>query len=229
MKRKRLIILLSISAALVLLILFLLLEALLFLASRAPDFYRRPLPWNPAEAAQLSDRFLQKSTLLAGDMRRPGAWHQVFTESEINAWLAVDFPKNYPHALPPGLSEPRVKIETDSLRVAAKARKGLLSGVVTAEVAVHLTEENTVVVVIRKLGLGLLPMPLRPAIERLKELATEAGWEIREMQKDGAPTFVITLPPHRDQKGHIVKLQILRLVDGRVELGGTVSKAGRPD
>lgn len=226
MKRKRIFVFLGVSLGLVLLVLFFLLETVLFLASRAPDFYREPLPWDPTEAAQLSDRFLQKSTLLASDVHRPGTWHQVFTESEINAWLAVDLPKNYPHALPPGVSQPRVKFETDMLRVAAKARRGLLSGVLTAEVAVHLTEESTVVVVLRKVSLGVLPIPLRPVIERLKELATEAGWEIREMQKDGAPTFIITLPPHRDQKGQVMKLQLLRLVDGQVELGGTVSKAG---
>ncbi len=199
-------------------------QILLMLASRAPDFYLEKVQIDPAEASQMSDQLLQKTTALATQVQRPGRWFQVFTEDEINAWLAVDLPKNHRDLLPPELSDPRVKLEPDTVRIAVKARHGLLSGILTIDIHVQSPEDNTVFLSFRRVSLGALPLPFRPMIERLKNFAAHAGWEMREMQKDGVPTFVIRIPPIPDEKGQIRELTWLRIADGRVELSGMVRK-----
>lgn len=199
-------------------------QILLILASRAPDFYLEKVQLDPVQASQMSDQLLQKTTALAGQVQHPGRWYQVFTEDEINAWLAVDLPKNHRHLLPPELSDPRIKLESDTVRIAVKARHGLLSGILTIDIHVQSPEENTIVLSFRRVSLGALPLPFRPMIERLKNFAAQAGWEIREMQKDGLPTFVIRIPPVADEKGQIRELTWLRIADGRVELSGMVRK-----
>lgn len=199
-------------------------QILLILASRAPDFYLEKVQIDPVQASRMSDQLLQKTTALAGQVQHPGRWYQVFTEDEINAWLAVDLPKNHHDLLPPELSDPRIKLDPDTVRIAVKARQGLLSGILSIDLHVQSPEDNTVVVVFRRVSLGALPLPVRPLIERLKNFAATAGWEIREMQKDGAPTFVIRIPPMPDEKGQIRELTWLHIVDGRVELSGMVRK-----
>lgn len=224
MRWKRWLVLSGLVLAGLVVLFFLVFEVLLILASQAPDFYQAKIELDSAQALRMSDQFLQKTTALSSEVQRPGTWFERFTEDEINAWLAVDLPKNHPQALPEGFSDPRVKIDQDRLRFAMRARHGLLSGIVNAEIGVYLTEPNTLVVVIHKLAMGALPLPLQPVIERLKKLAAEAGWEVREMQKDGAPSFVITIPAHSDGKGQLFELKMLHLVEGAVELSGAVRK-----
>ncbi|MFZ4731657.1 MAG: hypothetical protein ACOYK7_03860, partial [Pirellulales bacterium] len=51
---------------------------------------------DPAASARLAGRLISKVSALHSAASRPGRWEGVFTEDEVNAWLATDLPRNHP-------------------------------------------------------------------------------------------------------------------------------------
>lgn len=198
------------------------LGVLWLLASRTPEFYEKKLPIDREVAKKASDEFLQKTSLLASDLKREGTWYLKITEEEINGWLAVDLPKNHAQSLPRGVSDPRIEINDGTVRVAARVRHGILSGVAHIELQVYSTETNTVTVVVRRAALGSLPLPLQDLIENLKKIATQIQWDVRQMQSAGLPTLVITIPKTLDEKGRELEVTNIHISEGQVELSGRV-------
>ena len=198
------------------------LGVLWLLASRTPEFYQKKIPIDREVAKRASDEFLQKTSLLASDLKREGTWYLKITEEEVNGWLAVDLPNNHAQSLPRGVSDPRIEINDDVIRVAARVRRGLLSGVAHLELQVYSTETNTVTVVVRRAALGSLPLPLQDLIENLKKVATQVQWDVRQMQSEGSPTLVITIPKTLDEKGRELEVTNIHVSKGQVELSGKV-------
>ena len=192
------------------------------LATRTPDFYVKKFPLDQAVAKKASDQFLQKTSLFASDLKREGTWYLKVTEEEINGWLATDLPRNHPQSLPDGVSDPRIEISDDVIRVAAKVRYGLVSGVAYIELKVYCSETNTVTVTVRRAALGALPLPLQGFIEQLKGIAVQADWDVRQMQSGGLPTLVISIPRALDNKGREFELANVHVSQGQVELSGKV-------
>lgn len=198
---------------------------LCFLAARTPEFYIRKLPVDQVAAEKGSDQFLQKTSLFASDLKREGTWYLKVTEEEINGWLATDLPRNHAHSLPPGVSDPRVEIADDVIRIAAKMKSGILSGVAHAELKIYSPETNTIIVVIRRAAIGALPLPLQKFVESLKTIAARADWDVRQMQSGGSPTLVITIPNSLDEKGRELELTNIYISKGQVELSGKVKSS----
>lgn len=198
-----------------------------FCASYSPDFYGRRLQLNPSQAAQHSDAFLQKTALIADEVKRPGTWQITFREEEINGWLAVDLPQNHPSLLPPELSEPRVEIDDNVLRLAIRIRHGLLSGVAWVESYIYTGESNTVVVVIRRANLGVLPLPTQPVLDGVKALADDFGWEVQQTETDGRPTLRITIPETIDHDNGKFELHSVILTKGQLEISAKITP-GQP-
>ncbi|MGQ9504195.1 MAG: hypothetical protein ACUVQG_05165 [Thermogutta sp.] len=195
---------------------------LYLLASRAPAFYIKKLPLDQIAAKKASDQFLQKTSMFASDLKREGTWYLKVTEEEINGWLATDLPRNHAQSLPPGMSDPRIEIADDVIRIAAKMKYGILSGVAHAELKIYSAETNTIIVVIRRAAIGVLPLPLQKFVESLETIAARADWNVRQMQSGGSPTLVIIIPNALDEKGRELELTNIYISEGQVELSGKV-------
>src|SRR4051812_46783953 len=73
-----------------------------YMASRqVPAFYSEALHQAPDKAAAESDTLLANASALMNTARKPGQWEATFTADQINGWLTVDVPKNFPNLLPP--------------------------------------------------------------------------------------------------------------------------------
>ena len=85
--------------------------ALAVAAAYQPEFYRTRLPpggplagREPAAAAiaaeQAARRLVTRGSALHAALREVGRWEGVFSEREINAFLAIDLPRNHAAVLP---------------------------------------------------------------------------------------------------------------------------------
>jgi hypothetical protein len=167
----------------------------IYLAScQAPEFYRQALAQDPANAKQGSDAMLHQAAALASNLRRSGQWHALFTAEQINGWLAVDVPKNYPKLFPSYIGEPRVGIENNQAQLAFTWHKAGLAAVVSLEAEIFLRETNIVAIRICRARAGLLPLPLAGFIADLTTAGHEAGLQIEEQQIDGDPVLLLTIP-----------------------------------
>ena len=72
-----------------------------------------------ADLERLAGRMMTKAASLHAAMRQDGAWEALISEGEINAWLALDLPRNHATLLPSGLSDPRVCLQPRRAQVEA--------------------------------------------------------------------------------------------------------------
>lgn len=194
-------------------------------AQHVPDFYREALTAEPGMQQKDSDRMLQRATSLHNSVKRQGTWQGEFTAAEVNGWLATDLPQNYPHLLPRGFRDPRVKIEPDGITVACLIERGGLRCVVSLEVDVYLDAPNVVAMRVRKARAGAIPWPLDRVLEAASEAARRADLRVRWRQAGGDPVALISLPPVEGGHGKTIRIEKIRLDNGTIRVSGATEQA----
>src|SRR5436305_1729532 len=97
----------------------------LFQASRRPPaFYQQAIAAPPANLSEEGERFERTALDLHNQLQHFGRWEACLTQEQVNGWLAIDLPTKFPHALPSGVSEPRIAIEDGKLRIALHYQRG---------------------------------------------------------------------------------------------------------
>src|SRR5262245_59115575 len=92
-------------------------------SQQVPPFYERALA-TAATDPDRGDRFERQALALHKQVRHAGHWEARFSEDEINGWLAAALPDKFPQALASGISDPRVAIEGEVLRLALRYQRG---------------------------------------------------------------------------------------------------------
>ncbi len=200
---------------------------LLLVAWRAsqtvPEFYTRALQADPAEQRKASDTMLQKSTLLVSDVRKSGRWEALFTEEEINGWLAVDLKENHAGALPAAVADPRVVIAPGQLQLAFRTQRGSLQTVLSVAIDAYLAQPGVVALRVRSARAGNLPLPLAGVLDQIGNLGNQQGFLVQWQPAEGAPVALIHIEPVV-QGNKVVIIDTLELTDHEIYLGGTTAK-----
>ncbi len=218
-------------AAIVLVALIATAALVLFLLYRAtqhePEFYVRALKAEPAKQAEAGDQLEKRVVNLRNEVRRDGDWEVVFTDEQINGWLATDLPEKFPDALPPEVSDPRVAIEPDTAQVACRYRDGSFTTVVSLAVEMHLTgRPNELAVRIRRARAGSLPVPISNWLDQVTEAALESGIPLRWEKKDGDPVAIVEIPfEHTEVRNRLLRVETIQLREGELYLAGRTQRA----
>ena len=96
-----------------------------------PTYYRDifKLPQDQREVK--AKHFVAQSLQLRNDICNEPTWEAVFSDQEVNAWLAEDLVTHFADQLPPEVHDPRVLFETDRVILAFQLEKGSLQSVIT--------------------------------------------------------------------------------------------------
>jgi len=191
-------------------------------SQRVPEFYRRALAAPPTAQSEGGQRFEQHALALHNQLHHAGRWEVRFAQDEINGWLASDLPAKFPRALPPGVSEPRIAIDRNAVRLAVHYQRSGVDTVVSLAGQAYLTDQpNEVAIHIDQARAGLLPVPLGKFVQEITERAARAGVPLRWTEAHGAPVALIRVPLALDdvQRRQFV-LEQLRLGDGELVVAG---------
>lgn len=173
-------------------------------------------------AAAVVDRDARRLVTTVAGLRaaagQPGPWGVAVQEREINAWLAVDLPRNHAAALPAGWSEPRIRLEPGRIRVAARTMVGPFSAPVTCDVEVRLRAVNQLECAIAAARLGAIPLPSGPFVHRLAALIGRLGFVTEPRRLDGRPVVVVSLG------GRGVALEGLSVDSGELVVAGSTEQ-----
>jgi hypothetical protein len=201
---------------------------------QVPQFYAASVPpeLSPPEQeeqARLGDEFEREVLELHNDTGREGQWQAVFSDREVNAWLAVDLVQNHPRALPPDLIDPRVRIGADRLQVACRYQGERLETVVSIEADAYLTDKpNQLAVRICGFRAGVIPLPLKQLMDRVTDAARKGGVQLVWSQQDGDPVALLQVPAeHQQFPGRELCLETLELRDGEIFLAGRTVRASK--
>jgi hypothetical protein len=109
-----------------------------------PSYYRDivSLPHDQSEAK--AKHFVAQSLQLRNDICNEPTWEAVFSDQEVNAWLAEDLVTHFADQLPPEVHDPRMLFEPDRVILAFQLEKGGVQSVITVVARPRVPAANTV-------------------------------------------------------------------------------------
>jgi len=149
-------------------------------------------------------------------------WGHRFTDSEINSYLAEHFVQSHlnEHVLPEGISEPRLVIESDKIRVAFRYGAGLWSTVVSIDLCVWLVKGEPNVVALKLVGFhaGALPISAQSLLESITKTCQDNGIGVDWYRDGGAPVAVLRFQV--EQPHPTLELETIKLEPGAIHIEG---------
>ena len=167
-------------------------------------------------------RLVTKGAALHAALGRAGPWGAAVSDTELNAWLATDLPRNHPQLLPRSLSAPRVWFRKHHVELTVRAGSGLLSAVVWCDLEVTLRGVNQLGIVIEKAAIGALPLPAAPVLAELGRRLAALGCVTELRPRDGRMVLVVYIPATLGGGPHW-RLESLRIDAGEAVLAGTTN------
>jgi len=190
-----------------------------------PDFYTQELAVAPETQESDSDLMLKQATTLHNELHRRCQWKEVITAKAINAWLAVDLPKNHPELLPPGMHDPRVRIGPEGITTACRLDYRTFHGVISLQVSAFVESANVIGLRVHKARLGAVPWSLDPVLKGISDAARQNNVHIVWRQIDGDPVALLTLTPVNGGHKNVVHIDTISLEEGQLVVAGTTEVA----
>lgn len=192
-----------------------------------PAFYpeARQLDRNDGEVRRLSKQFTQTVMQFTDELRNEETFEGVFSEEQINAWLADEWERKYRQLLPAGFSRPRLRLAEEGAQAACQVEVGPLNVVANGAVRVFATEDDRLAIAIDALRVGRVPLPatdlLEPMVSRLQRDRRGVEWR----QVDGVDVLVMDpfdLADDDDRKRSPTerRLQVVELRQGELRIKG---------
>jgi hypothetical protein len=205
--------------------------ALAAAVTATPEFYRVRLPVGgpldgrdpgaaAAAAEQAARRLVTRGSSLQAAFLEVGTWEGVFSEREINAFFALDLPRNHAALLPDWCREPRVEFLPGRLRLGMRAGRGLLSATLWIEAEMTLQGANQLRLTPTGVRLGILPLPAGPLLGALAHRLERAG-AVTEIRRGGARSVLVVYIPSTYEAGGVSHwLEAIRLAAGELAVAG---------
>jgi hypothetical protein len=161
-----------------------------------PAFYLRAAMPPGKERQRLADACTNEFTnqLLDGVFNKR-TWEGRFTPEQINSYFAEDFLTKHTleNPLPSGISEPRLSLAEDRIRLGFRYGTGLWSTVVSLDLRVWLVvkEPNVVALEFESVHAGALPISAQSILERVTAVAQQQNIEVNWYRRVGHPVVLL--------------------------------------
>jgi hypothetical protein len=192
------------------------------LVRHEPAFYVRAAQPAGAARKKQSNDFYTQFCALKSNMDATREWAAQFTEDQVNSYLQEGFRTSGVEELmlPDGISDPRVAIEADRLRLGFRYGSGLWSTVVTIDLRVWVAkgEPNVVGLELQGMQAGALPISAQSLLEHVSEAARRQNVEVTWYRYDGNPVALLRFQSRRSRA--TVQLQQLELQPGKLMIQG---------
>ena len=183
-----------------------------------PRFYRAMVRVPRAQVQAEAKSFVAHSLQLRNDIVNEPTWEAVFTDQEVNAWLAEDLVTHFADVLPPEVHEPRIVFDVDRVTLAFRLDQGPVRSVIWVVARARVPEENVLALTLEKIRAGVLPVPAEKILERITRHAWSQGLDLRWERDGDLPMAIIRYTPHGERDD--VVLERLQIGGGRIRLAG---------
>lgn len=187
-----------------------------------PTFYARVTVAEGDHRQKLSKAFYVEVLGLIDGIVNKRQWYAAFTEEQINSYFEEDFLQAPPEArfLPDSISEPRIALLPDKVRLAFRYSVGPWSSIVSLDLRVWLTpkEPNVVALELQGLHAGSLPFSTQSLLNAIDEVARQQHLRIIWYRHEGNPVALMRF--QSNQYRQTFQLQRLELREGVLVVGG---------
>jgi hypothetical protein len=207
--------------------------AVALLARHEPAFYRNAAAAPGHQRRKLSNDFLiEFSQLTSAFLSEEPNWMARFDTEQINSYLQEGFLASGldRQMLPEDVSDPRVTISTDRVRLGFRYGTGRWSTIVSIDLRpwVAKGEANTVVLELLALHAGALPISAQSLLEHMTEALRQSrnNLEVSWYRHDGHPVALLRFTSSQPRTS--VLLQGVDLQPDKLVLRGTCLNGSTP-
>jgi hypothetical protein len=180
------------------------------------DMVRLGVPRDQLEVR--AKRFVAQSLQLRNDICNEPTWEAVFSDQEVNAWLAEDLVTHFADQLPPEVHDPRVLFEMDRVILAFRLERSGMDSVITVVARPRIPEGNTVELTLEKIRAGILPVPADRVLDRIMEIGRRHGVDVVWRKQEGFPVVQLRYTPNLNRDD--VRLEDVEIRSGQIRLAG---------
>jgi hypothetical protein len=188
-----------------------------------PSYYRDIILLSREKRAGKAKKFVAQSLQLRNDICNEPSWEAVFSDQEVNAWLAEDLVTHFADQLPPEVDEPRVLFELDRITFAFLLKQGGVQSVITVLARPRVPGGNTIELTLEKIRAGILPVPADHVLDRIIEYARYHGVDAEWTRKEGYPVVLMRYTPNLERED--VQLEEVQIRHGQIRLAGRSDQA----
>jgi hypothetical protein len=196
--------------------------------SRVRPFYAEAIAADPQELKTAGKRMEERVEQLAEVAARVGRWETVFTEDEVNGWLAYYLEDNGAKFLPPQVEDPRIAFIDGGAKIGFRYLGKRLDSVISVEADAFMIANDVAAVRLRKAYLGMLPIPIDDVVRHITKGAATLRLPIRWTEQEGDPVVLLAVADVMSTEQEIRKLEHLELRSGEVVLAGRTESRDAP-
>jgi hypothetical protein len=182
------------------------------------------------EAIQLDQQALDRgkqelesrATALYTETREAGTWSALFTDEQINGWLANELAApnaNDVGELSESIRAPRIAITPGLLTLGFTTTQGKVETVVSVDASVSLTENGDVAIRLASVQAGSLPLPAAMVADKIAT-ACRDHFPILWTEQDGQPVAVIRLRNEESMHDQRLSIDAIELREGELYVAG---------
>lgn len=185
-----------------------------------PSYYRRMITQTVPhdELEQQAKRFVAQSLQFHNDIRNEPTWEAVFSDREVNAWLAEDLVTHFADQLPPEVRDPRVLFEMDRVILAFRLERSGVDSVITVVARARIPTDNTIELTLEKIRAGILPVPADGVLDQITQIGQRHGVDVLWKKVEGYPVLQLQYQPNLARED--VRLEDVEIRSGRIRLAG---------
>ncbi len=184
-----------------------------------PTFYRALVANVPREQREAKAKhFVASSLQLRNDISNERDWQAVFTDQEVNAWLAEDLITHFADQIPPEVHEPRVAFGADRITLAFQLDQGPIRTVIWVVAQARIPEDNVLAITFEKIRAGVIPISVERLMGPIAERAREHGVDVRWTREDDMPVATFRFGPDHGRSD--IVLERLSVRQGQIRLSG---------
>ena len=183
-----------------------------------PSFYKELANLPSRQRAAKAKHFVASSLQLRNDISNEQDWQAVFSDQEVNAWLAEDLVTHFADQIPREIHEPRVVFGLDRITLAFEFDQGPIRTVIWVVAQARVPEDNLLALTVEKIRAGVIPISADRFIGPITAQAKEHGLDIRWTKEDGRHVALIRFSPDHGRSD--IVLERLSVRQGQIRLAG---------
>lgn len=196
-------------------------------AQQVRPFYQQAISLDRDVLERGRQELESRATALYSDARKPGTWQAVFTDEQVNGWLAsqlADSTAVDAEQISTAVREPRIGISPGRLTLGFTTKQGGVDTVVSVDASVFLTEEGDVAVRLVKVQAGSLPLPVAIVADEIAAACERLSLPVLWSEHDGQPVAMVKVG-NADAHGRRWFLDAIELTQGELYVAGHTDHA----
>ena len=199
-----------------------------YAARQVQPFYEQALRIEPEDLQRGRRELESRATALYSDARQHGHWHALFTDEQINGWLATQLAESQDDELATNLRDPRVAISPEALTLGFRTTSRGVDTVISVDAAVFLTDEGAVAIRLASVRAGALPLPVLPLADEIAAACKELSLPVRWTQQDGLPVAVVEIQSDPSTEKRRFYIDSIELGEGELYVAGHTEVGSSP-